>query len=260
MREAFSSSPLAFGYVPGTAPLIAYLHGLGCAGSRDWPPVANSAALRGRASLWIDLLGFGRSARPPGFSYDLLDQARLVTSMLGASPDPVAIVGHSMGGALAVLVAELLVERRRAPSAVLLAEPNLRPEDASTSARVAEMQLDAFVAGWPSWCAGLESPWYRASVLQADPVAFHRSAVSLISHGRGMLERFAALPVARKAYVLGGRSDETTRETARRVAAAGIPIACVERSGHELSADDPAGFAEAIARFVPVEPGAAVRG
>ena len=75
-----------------------------------------------------------------------------------------------------------------------------------------------------------------------------------------MLERFAALPVARKAYVLGGRSDETPRETARRVAAAGRPIACVERSGHELSADDPAGFAEAIARFVPVEPGAAARG
>jgi len=41
-------------------------------------------------------------------------------------------------------------------------------------------------------------------------IAFHRSAVSLVHHGANMLERFAALPLERKGYILGGRSDAAT--------------------------------------------------
>ena len=250
-----SEARLASGRVDGEGPLLVYLHGLGCAGSRDWPPVAGSLPLAGRASLWLDLLGFGSSPRPAGFGYDLDEQAAAVAGTLAAEAAPLALVGHSMGGTIAVMVAERLVAAGRPPVAVVLAEPNLRPEDASTSARVAALPEAAFVAAWPRFVAGVESPWYRESVRLADPVAYHRSAASLVAHGQAMLSRFAALPVARKAYVLGGRSDAATHETARLVAASGIEVVTVAGSGHEFSADDPAGFAAAIAEAVPA-PGA----
>ncbi len=230
--------------------MLVYLHGLGCAGSRDWPPVSESPALRDFASLWIDLLGFGRSPRGAEVDYSLSAQALRVAELLEPRPEPIALVGHSMGGALAVLVAERLVQAGRPPSAVILAEPNLRAEDATGSARVAAMLEGDFVAGWQRFLAQLDSPWYRESARLADPVAYHRSAVSLVDVGARMLPRFLALSVARRGYVLGGRSDVQTHETARIVAEGGVPVACVEKSGHNFSADDPAGLGEAIAELL----------
>ena len=250
MRQR-SETPLASGRVAGEAPLLVYLHGLGCAGSRDWPPVAAGPALAGRASLWLDLLGFGSSPRPAGSGYDLDEQAAAVAGTLLSETAPLALVGHSMGGTLAVMVAERLVAAGRPPVAVVLAEPNLRAEDATTSARVAALPEAAFVAAWPRFVAGVESAWYRESLRLADPAAYHRSAVSLLAHGRAMLPRFVALPVERKAYVLGGRSDAATHETARLVRQADIEVVTVARSGHEFSAEDPAGLAAAIAGAVP---------
>jgi pimeloyl-ACP methyl ester carboxylesterase len=245
-----SEATLASGRVAGEGPLLVYLHGLGCAGSRDWPPVATSPPLAKRASLWLDLPGFGSSPRPAGFGYDFDEQAAAVAGTLAAEAAPLALVGHSMGGTLAVMVAERLVAAGRPPVAVVLAEPNLRAEDATTSARVAALPEAAFVEAWPRFVAGVASAWYRESLRLADPAAYHRSAVSLVAHGQAMLPRFVALPVPGKAYVLGGRSDAATHETARLVTQAGIEVVTVTGSGHEFSAEDPAGLAAAIAGVV----------
>jgi pimeloyl-ACP methyl ester carboxylesterase len=235
---------------PGPGPLIVYLHGLGCAGSRDWPPVARSAALAGRASLWLDLPGFGLSERPRDFSYALPDQARLVAEVLAREPQPVALVGHSMGGTLALLVAEALTRAGRPPAALVVAEPNLRREDATGSAVAAATPLDAFVARWGQWVASIPSPTYRESVRLADPVAFHRSATSLVQVGQGLIPRLAVLPVPVRGYVLGALSDEATHETARQVASTGVPVVTVERSGHGFSEDNPEGFGRAIVQLL----------
>ena len=72
------------GRTPGAGPLLVYVHGLGCAGNLDWPPVMRGTALQGHASLWVDLVGFGQSERPADFSYDLRDQAELLAARLGA--------------------------------------------------------------------------------------------------------------------------------------------------------------------------------
>lgn len=234
------------GRTQGSGALIVYLHGLGCAGSRDWPPVARGAALTGRASLWFDLPGFGQSDRPQDFSYALTEQARLVAQVLNREPQPVALVGHSMGGTLAILVAEELGRAGRPPVAVVVAEPNLRPEDATGSAVAAATPLDVFVAKWPQWVESMSSPMYRESVRLADPVAFHRSASSLVRVGQGLIPRLAALPVPVRGYVLGALSDDATRETARQVSQAGIPVVTVEASGHGFSEDNPEGFGRAI--------------
>ncbi|PTL83950.1 alpha/beta fold hydrolase [Vitiosangium sp. GDMCC 1.1324] len=244
------SPRLMVGHSPGSGPLLVYLHGLGCAGNRDWPPVARSTALQGRASLWVDLAGFGQSERPADFSYDLSAQAELLAELLGSESGPIVQVGHSMGGTLAVLLAERLLRDGRPLHALVLAEPNLRPEDATGSARAAATPVETFLRGWDDLVRGTSSGWYQENLRQADPLAFHRSAVSLVHHGANMLARFAALPLERKGYVLGGRSDSDTHETARRVAAAGIPVVTVKDSGHAFSEDDPEGFGRAILQLI----------
>ena len=62
-----------------------------------------------------------------------------------------------------------------------------------------------------------------------------------------MLERFVALDVAVKAYLLGELSDEAAHGSAALVAAAGIRVVTVAGSGHEFAADAPDAFAAAIA-------------
>lgn len=237
------------GRTPGTGPLLVYLHGLGCAGNLDWPPVMRGTALQGHASLWVDLVGFGQSERPADFSYDLRDQAELLAARLGAESGPLVLVGHSMGGTLAVLLAECLLRDGRPLQALVVAEPNLRPEDATGSGRVAATPVDGFLRRWDAWLDQFSGS-YLETLRQADPLAFHRSAVSLVHHGANMLARFAALPLERKGYILGGRSDEATHETARQVAAAGIRVVTVPDSGHGFSEDDPEGFARAIRQFL----------
>lgn len=235
----------------GDGPLLVYLHGLGCAGSRDWHPVAVSPALAGRASLWVDLLGFGQSDHPHDFGYDLAEQAELLATLLAApgvvpAAEPFVLVGHSMGGTLAILLAERLLALGRTPAAVLVAEPVLRPADAGMSAIAASKSESRFTAAWSRWVEFFPSAHYRENMRLAAPVGFHRSAVSLVHHGATMLERFVRLPLL-KGYVLGAKSNAATHETARLVAAAGIPVAHVNGSGHGFSEDDPSGFAAAIA-------------
>ncbi len=242
---------LALRSFEGRGPRIIYLHGLGLSGTQDWPHVAASEALAGRASIALDLLGFGKSPRPADFSYDLADQARLVAKAVCQAGDGVALVGHSMGGALAVLLAEHLLRSGQAPEAVILAEANLRAQDATLSARAASITEEEFRAQWPRWVTQAETPYYRAGMNLTDPIAFHRSAVSLVRHSQHLLPRFAALDVKRKGFIVGGKSGETARETAQLVATAGVPVVTLPSSGHAFCDEDPSGFALAVSQLLP---------
>jgi len=71
-----------------------------------------------------------------------------------------------------------------------------------------------------------------------------------VAHSAQLLPRFTGLAVPRKGYVHGSRSQGETLKTARQIAEASIPVAVVADSGHDLSADNPNGFAEAIAKLL----------
>ena len=87
------------------APTLVMLHGY--TGSKEnWYPLARE--LGGRYRLLIpDLPGWGASQRKPGVGYGFPEQAEHVAAFIRAvSPDrPVVLLGHSMGGGIAALVA-----------------------------------------------------------------------------------------------------------------------------------------------------------
>jgi pimeloyl-ACP methyl ester carboxylesterase len=90
---------------PADVPVVVMLHGF--TGSKEnWYPLAER--LRGKYRLLIpDLPGWGESERKPGADYGFVAQAARVDAFIRAlSPRrPVVLLGHSMGGGIAALVA-----------------------------------------------------------------------------------------------------------------------------------------------------------
>ncbi|MCX5214999.1 alpha/beta hydrolase [Kitasatospora sp. NBC_00240] len=94
---------------PGSRPLV-LLHALG-EGAADWDGVRDTFA-RHRRVYAPDLRGHGRSDRPGTYSFELMrDDVLALLATLG--PEPVDLVGHSMGAVVAYLVAAAAPERVR---------------------------------------------------------------------------------------------------------------------------------------------------
>lgn len=115
--QADPSRTLLHHHLIGTRrpPDMVLLHGL-TASTQVWEPAARRLAERGHGVLVCDLLGFGCS-RTVGTTFDLDAQADAVARLLRHhEAQPVTVVGHSWGCA----VAARLAERHRALTAELV--------------------------------------------------------------------------------------------------------------------------------------------
>ena len=83
-----------------TGPLVAFCHGLFGQG-KNWTTIAKEVAVDHRVLL-VDMPHHGRSEWPDHFDY--VDVADRVATLFSAD-DPVALVGHSMGGKAAMVLA-----------------------------------------------------------------------------------------------------------------------------------------------------------
>jgi pimeloyl-ACP methyl ester carboxylesterase len=114
----------------GAAQPALYLHGLGGA-STNWTDLAGLLAHR-LAGEAVDLPGFGRSGPPPRRDYSIGGHARLVTRLVEQrAAGPVHLLGNSMGGAIAVLVAAARPDLVRTLTLISPAMPYLRPRRGS---------------------------------------------------------------------------------------------------------------------------------
>jgi pimeloyl-ACP methyl ester carboxylesterase len=95
--------------VAGSGPLIVLVHGI-TGRSEQWLPVID--ALRDRYRIFApDLLGHGESAKPRG-DYSLGAYASGIRDLLiGLDAEPATIVGHSLGGGIAMQLAYQFPER-----------------------------------------------------------------------------------------------------------------------------------------------------
>lgn len=83
---------------------VVFLHGLFGQG-RNWTTIAKALADAHRITL-VDLPHHGRSPWPDQVDYvDMADHVAEMLSTMGAADDPTAVVGHSMGGKVAMLAA-----------------------------------------------------------------------------------------------------------------------------------------------------------
>lgn len=208
-----------------------------------------------------DLLGYGRHREASTKELTLADQAsHLLNFLAGKDLGPVHIVGHSVGGAVAVLAASMQPEQFVSITSV---EGNFVPSDAFWSADLAkktdvevEEIIDGFKADPQAWISGSgvpASPWFEklasswlsnqpASTIkaQARAVVAATNDASYLRIVRELLEsdiRFNLLAGERSAFSWG---------VPQWVRAAADNSQTLSGTGHLMMAEAPNRFAAAV--------------
>lgn len=250
--RAFRPQPeeaeLRYHDVPGGGVPLLFVHGLGCASSCDYPTVAGDAALAGRRMLLVDLLGSGFSDRPGDFAYTIDAQARTVAALVRHHGfDAIDLFGHSMGGSIAIVVAQLLGDQVRR---LVVGEPNLDPGGGLASRKIAAMPEADYVAhGHDALVRAARAEgnatWASSLALSA-PWAVHRGATSLVAGGSPTWREMLLARRGPRTLLVGSQSlpDPDTE----RLPLGGVSVGVVSDAGHAMAWQNPSGLAAAIAR------------
>lgn len=225
--------------LPGNGIPVLFIHGLGCASSYDYPRIVSDPAFLGRRAILIDLPGFGYSDKPRDFSFTTTQQALVVLEVIDAlGLMKLDLYGHSMGGSIAIEVAELLGSRLRT---LVVSEPNFHSGGGLFSRQIAAQSERDFVASGFAVMVDKElSPW-KGCVQISSPFALWRSAKTLVEGvSPSWMTRFMGLECER-ALIFSEQclpdADASTVENS------GIPLHIVPEAGHSMSWDNPAALA-----------------
>ncbi|MCZ4120450.1 alpha/beta fold hydrolase [Streptomyces sp. H39-S7] len=235
----------------GTGPARVYLHGLGSASGPYFAHVAADPALAGRRSLFVDLPGFGISDRPADFGYSLEEHADAVAAALDAAGVRGAeVVGHSMGGAVAIVLAH---RRPDLVAGLVLVEANLDPNPpvGAGSSGIAAYEEREFVEGG-GFAAVLErvGPLWGATMRLADPVALYRSAGRLARGSEPTMRTMLLAMDIPRTFLVGELSTDVVGRA--ELVAAGVGVETVPGAGHNIMFDNPGAFAALVAAAGPV--------
>lgn len=245
--------------LPGAEPTMVYLHGLAMASVPSFRHICARQFLRDRRSLMVDLPGFGSSDRPTAFGYQLEDHAAAVITLLDhLAVRGAEVVGHSMGGAVAILIASTRPDLVRR---LVIAEGNLDPGAGSMTGPIAAQTEEEYLkSGYQHEAATLEasarlvhrsSPSVRRDMFQTSaPWAIHRSARSLIAPRQPTFrEHLVALHMPR-VFIVGSETAYATGQLASGEDGRGLPPdvrrLIVPAAGHFMMFENPQGFTDAI--------------
>ena len=240
---------LRFIEIPGENPPLLWLHGWQCSATGELLPAAVQAPLRGRRSLLIDFLGHGYSDKPPNFAYGREDHARTVVALIDAlGLSECGLVGHSMGGEVAVHVA---TARLSQVSLLIMAEGSIDPESALSGQSEEQFLESGFreLLEGQAKEAEAQPTGLRAAHLGMtrllEPRAIYREDVSRGGAVRSLLGKLE-MP---RWYFQGELSDPQPA-LQRDLAEMGVGWKVVPKTGHPMGLQNPEGFAEVVAEAV----------
>lgn len=229
--------------LPGAEPARVYLHGYGASAAPYYAEAVAHPALAGRRSLLMDLLGHGISDRPADAAYTMEEHAdHVAAAMRAATVAGADVIGHSMGGSIAIVLA---ARHPELVSRLVLVDAPLDglPPGAGLQARHGSEQEFLHSDGLARELERAGEHW-AATMRLAGPQALYRSGVHL---GRGstpvMRELLLKLTVARTFLYPAGKPPSD----ARGLAAAGVELVEIAESGHNIMLDNRDAFAEATA-------------
>ncbi len=241
--------------IPGEDPPLLWLHGWQCSSTGELMPAAVQAPLHGRRSLLIDFLGHGYSDKPLEFGYAEDDHARTIVALIDAlGMNECGLVGHSMGGAVAVLVA---AARPSIVSLLIMAEGSTGP---SGEVRLGGQAEEDFIAlGFADLLqdyvrdAEAQPEGLRAAHLGItrliEPRAIYREAVSFeLDRTPSVLSLLSNLEMPR--WYLWGELSDPEPDLERDLAARGVHLKVVPQTGHAMGLQNPEGFARSVAEAV----------
>ncbi|MFJ8436530.1 alpha/beta fold hydrolase [Kitasatospora sp. NPDC094019] len=232
--------------IPGQEPVRLYLHGLGSSSPVYYAAAAAHPLLTGHRALLLDLLGFGVSDRPTDFPYTLEAHADAVAAAVrAAGAKRVEVIGHSLGGAVAILLAHRhpgLVDRLVLVDSVL--DP-VAPARTAGGSGLATFTEEEYLAGGWEQVERWSGPFWWATMRLAGPEALHRTAVHRCRATVPTLrEQLRGLEVPRTFLFPEVDGEPAGAESLRE---SGVVLAAVPDCGHNIMIDNPDGFARATA-------------
>lgn len=244
----------AYTFLPRSGSTLLLIHGLG-SDRRCFDGALSSPDIREWSLLVPDLPGFGEARVPENYSFSLEDAAAYIGDLLRALKiRECALVGHSMGGAIGILVAE-----RFKITHFVNALGNLSPEDATFSRRIlGQSYADFSATGFQAYKddvykgrrADRPASIYLEALEKTNAKAMYLSARDLVhqSDAGNLLERFVNLN-SKKMY-LHDSDSPVPAGVRHRLDRAGIVRRLVPDSGHGLMEDNPMDFYRLTGRFL----------
>lgn len=258
---------LATRTVGDTGPRVVFLHGLFGQG-RNWHTIALRLAERGYRVSTVDLPNHGRS--PWTDTQDYVEMATLVDELLEELGEPVVLVGHSMGGKVAMTLA-----LRRPELLTALVVVDIAPVDYPGERKGSE--FDRFIDAMQSvdlstlrtraeadaaLAEAVPDPTVRGFLLQSlvrDGEHGWRWRLNLDVLGRDLpaLGRFPEPPAgavyAGPVLWIAGASSGYIQEENRPAMTALFPrtrLVRIKGAGHWVHSERPDVFVETVARFL----------
>ena len=233
------------------------IHGL--LGSIDY--FAPAEHLAGIAVHTPDLQGYGTNRHADPQTVSLAGQARHIAEFLRQQVDGAAwVLGHSVGGAVAMLVAAQAPDRVRG---VISVEGNFTLNDAFWCRKIAALEPGDWQAEYQRMC-GDEDAWLRASGIAPTPERAHwarrildnqpattvqamaRSVVNetgghaYLASVRGLVD--AGMPI----FLLAGETSRAAWDVPAWVAAAAQRDIVLPDVGHMMMLESPQAFCAAV--------------
>jgi len=242
----------------GEGEAIVFIHGLG--GSReDFLEAFRREDFRRFTLLSADLVGFGDSDKPAGFSYLMKEQARFLGKVIDRfCVGRFHLVAHSMGGIVGIELCEIMPNR---VCSFINAEGNLTAEDCTITRRIAEMSEEEFVReGFEQIKRELREEFegrgdqaemaYLRTLSRATAESMYKSSLSTVQESDfgSLLSRFISLPFF-KCYVYGEKSRGVF-PSEKLLKQKRIPIFYISKSGHAMIEENPNGFYDCILGIV----------
>lgn len=251
---------------PKTAPAVLLIHGIGDKAARDWDSLIPWLTGDFRV-LAVDLPGFGRSSKSNA-AYTPDNYVTFLRHLIGEQvrARPLMLVGHSMGGALALRYA---ARYPRDVAALVIADvpailhrlaysqhlshlgidflPSLYPAQNDHLNNLASNILGAVEKAQPTPEAIVASATLRKSMLNADPAKIAGMALAIEDFSRDIAN------VQAPTLVLWGGRDRIAPLRNARVLATSLPNAeleIFESSGHTPMDDVPAAFGARVFEFL----------
>ncbi|MCX5179271.1 alpha/beta fold hydrolase [Streptomyces virginiae] len=231
----------------GEEPTRVYVHGLGSTSPAYFAASATHPLLAGRRSLLVDLLGHGHSDRPEEFDYTLEAHAdALAVALADAGVEGVELIAHSMGGAVAIVLAD---RHPHLVSRLVLVDANLDPQQTVPvmpgSSGIASYTEEEFLAGgWAEVRDRVGSHWWSTMRL-AGRTALYRTAVHLAAGTKPTMRELLLESRIPRTYLLPEADGPLPGADA--LEASGVAVVSVPDCGHNIMLDNPEGFARAIA-------------
>jgi pimeloyl-ACP methyl ester carboxylesterase len=233
----------------GDGPRVVWIHGLG-ESSVSFEPVV--AKMPGFSHVLVDLPGYGRSPWPEAAT-DLATLAEHLAGWLADQPQAF-LVGHSMGGVLAQMIAERIPVK-----GIVDVDGNISRGDCTFSALAHQYTLAQFrESGFAEMRAQVYSDGatrpelrtYHAAMCFASPDVFHRHALDLVemSSTNTLGPRLAALKCP--ALFIAGVPDGVCAETRRQLDELKIRWVGIEPAGHWVYLDQIDRFVSEVTSFL----------